>query len=998
MYIPNTNNKKMSVIKRDGRIEAIDFEKIHRRITTLMNKEPKLNNIDHITLTQKIIKILRDNITTIELDEEAARLSSNMEPIHLDYGTLSVRISVSNLHKNTNNSFSEMIKVAYSENGISDYMYYICYKYGDIIDKEINSERDYNHTYIGLRTFERLYGLKDKNGKVIDRPSYMWMRVALALFKSDIITCKDYKTNYLERFSTQTRNEYFIIDKEHSESGIERRIRHIDINIDDIDWESINNSLDTLYADHIKSNFERAFKLYNYMSQSFCTKATPILFNAGTRTENFISCYLKALSNDSVNEMYLDNVEIANLFKSAGGVGYHLHNLRSQNSLINSSNGRAEGIVPFARSLNCTSRHIKQGGRRNGSISLYLGIWHADIIDFLNLKRPQGEENARARDLFYGLWIPDLYMNALCKNDWWYLMSPDECPGLSDVHNEAFNKLYKKYVDEGRYRIKIKAQALWKIIQEIRIESGSPYLLASDSCNSKSNQQNLGTIKSSNLCVSPDTLILTDQGNKQIKELKDQSINIWNGFEWSKVIIKQTGINQKMIKIKFSNGSEIKCTKYHKFHIVSLTGYKIIEADKLKPGNQLIEHIWPNGEKAKSISIISIEDLKECSDTYCFNEPLNHTGIFNNIICGNCSEIVLYSSPEETADCVLCSIALNEFTKINTNDKIEIDFDKLGQVVELEVDALNMVIDNNNYINHKTKISNERHRPIGIGVQGLADLFIKLRLPFDSIESRKINIQIFETMYYYALKRSMELAKIYGPYSSFDGSPTSQGKLQFDLWGINIQDYTTRPELNWELLRSNIIKYGLRNSTLIALMPTATTSIILGNSSCFEPLISNIYKKKTLAGEFTIINKFLVQDLMNLGLWNNKMYEAIKNADGSIQYIKEIPEEIKQLYKTVWEMKQKTIVDMCVDRGPFICQSQSMNLFFAEPNEEHMTKAAIYAWAKGLKTLCYYTRTQKASNAIKYTVSIADEPKEEIKTETKKEYVCTDDVCIMCQS
>lgn len=986
----------MSVIKRDGRVEVINFEKIHRRITTLMAKKPELTNIDHVLLTKKIIKILYDNITTTELDVEAARLAANMEPIHLDYGTLSVRISVSNLHKNTNSSFTQMIKKAFTENGVSDYLYYICHKFGDIIDKEIDSERDYRHTYIGLRTFERLYGLKDKNSNVIDRPSYMWMRVALALFKNDILNCKDYKTDYLTRFSKQIRKEYFKVDKDRSESGMERRRRYIEVSIEGINWEGINYSLDVLYEDKIKPNFERAFKLYHYMSQGFCTKATPILFNAGTRTENFVSCYLKSLSSDSVNGMYSDIVEIADLFKSAGGVGYQVHDLRSLDSLINSSNGRAEGIVPFSRSINSTSRHIKQGGRRNGSLALYLSIWHADVIDFLNLKRPQGEENARARDLFYALWIPDLFMEALCNNDWWYLMSPDECPGLSDVHSDEFKELYQKYVSEGRYRVKMKAQALWKIVQELRIESGSPYLLAKDASNKKSNQKNLGMIKSSNLCVTPDTLILTNEGELPIGDLKDKVVTIWNGHEWSnEVIVRQTGIDQEIMEITFSNDKKLKCTKYHKFHINTMNGQKIIEANKLKIGNELVKHDWPTNVKSELVSITGIKDLDYTSNVYCFYEPLNNTGILNGIYCSNCAEIILYSSPEETADCVLASIALNKFVKIKEDGKLEIDFEQLGKVVELEVDSLNMVIDNNNYVNEKTRISNKRHRPIGIGVQGLADLFIKLRLPFESLEARNINRQIFETMYYYALKRSMELAKIYGPYSTFMGSPASQGKLQFDLWDIDIKDYTVCPELDWEQLRSDIVTYGLRNSTLIALMPTATTSIILGNSSCFEPLISNIYKKKTLAGEFTMLNKFLVEDLMKLDLWNNKTYEAIKSADGSIQHIKEIPDDIKALYKTVWEIKQKVIVDLCVDRGPFVCQSQSMNLFFAEPNEDKMTQASIYAWAKGLKTLCYYTRTQKASNAIKYTVSVKEEKEEE---KVKSEYVCTDDVCIMCQS
>jgi len=867
----------MHVIKRDGRRQPVSFDKILERIKRLsdpsyehiaddvLKKKPdfhKLSGVDPALLTQKVIDRLYDGISTRQLDEETARLAAGMETQNMDYGVLSKRILVSNLHKNTHGSFSSVMKKLYVEGSIADYMYFIITRYGDIIDKEIKYERDYRCNYFGFKTLEKLYLLKNKNLEISERIQHMWMRVAIAIFKEDILGKGkgNEQDNLLNEHAEVNRKETYVTDYTRSNHIEEIRNRKINISISDIDFAKLDSVLTQRYGNvQDKPNFTNIFRLYNHMSQGYCTHATPTLFNSGTRTESYISCFLKSLSSDSIDGMYQDNREIAKLFQSAGGVGYHLHDMRARGALINTSNGLAEGIVPFVKVLNDTSRHVKQGGRRNGSLALYLEVWHLDIMDFLELKKPQGNENARARDLFYALWICDLFMEAVKKNDWWYLMTPDECPGLSNCYGSEFNKLYQSYISRGMYRRKIKAQEIWKLITDIRIETGTPYMASKDASNKKSNQQNLGTIKSSNLCC----------------------------------------------------------------------------------------------------------------------------------------EINLYSSPEETADCVLASVALCAmFTEKN-----EFDFKKLGYVVELEVDALNRVIDCNNYPNEKTRRSNMRHRPIGIGVQGLANCFIQLRLPFGSAEARILNRKIFETIYYHAVKRSMELAKKDGHYESFPGCPASQGKLQFDLWDKDINKYGLMG-FDWESLKKDVVKYGLRNSTLLALMPTASTSIILGNNECMEPITSNLYKRKTLAGEFVILNKYLVNDLEKLGLWNKEIKDYILAMNGSIQHIPGIPDDLKQLYQTVWEMKQKIIVDMAIERGPYICQSQSMNLYFENPTTKRITDATFYGWKHGLKTLCYYTRTRPATDPLKFTIDLDVIKKASMFTSTIKEpeVVCNDDICITCSS
>lgn len=876
----------MYVKKRSGVDQQVSFDKIKIRLQRLskvsssskkdsfeeyykkyenMPEETKrffdehfeqLTDINLDKLTQKVIDRLYDGMTTRELDEEAARLAAGLETQNINYGILAKRILISNLHKNTSNDFQRVIKELYCDGIIADYMYYIvCVSpYGERINNYLKYERDYRHDYFGFKTLEKMYLLRNKNRDILERIQHMWMRVAIALFRQDVIGTHT-EENMLKEYADVIEHDKFVKDEERSSRTMEIRKRIIWTEIDNINFDKLHEALEAKYGSQcIESPLENIFKLYDLMSQGYCTHATPTLFNSGTRSESHISCYLKA-SSDSIEGMYQDNAEIAKLFKSAGGVGFHIHDIRGRDALIKSSNRPGEGIVPYIKMLNDTSRHVKQGGRRNGSLALYLETWHVDIMDFLELKKPQGDENARARDLFYALWIPDMFMEAVKYNDWWYLMSPDECPGLSDVHNDEFRELYMSYVKQGRYRRKIRALEIWDLINEMRIETGTPYLVSKDASNRTSNQQNLGTIKSSNLCA----------------------------------------------------------------------------------------------------------------------------------------EIILYSNNEQTADCVLASVAL---TNMITKD-LRFDYNQLGNVVSHLVKSLNRIIDCNNYVTEKTRRSNDLHRPIGIGVQGLADCFMKLRLPFDSPEARVINKKIFETMYYHALRSSVELSKLHGPYKSFEGSPASKGLLQFDLWKKDINTYGLM-DYDWDALKEDIKTYGLRNSTLLALMPTASTSIILGNNECMEPITANLYKRKNLAGEFVRLNKYLVRDLEKVGLWNTEIKDMILAMNGSIQQIPVIPERLKKLYKTVWEMKQKVIVDLAIERGPYICQSQSMNLYFENPTKKLLNNSSFYAWERGLKTLCYYTRTRPATGAVKFTL---DKKTVEKATElSKMKVVCTDDVCTMCSA
>ncbi|KAI7835392.1 hypothetical protein COHA_010702 [Chlorella ohadii] len=753
----------MYVVKRDGRRVPVHFDKITARITKLCyGLNPDF--CDPVLVAQKVTTGVYKGVTTSELDELAAETAASMTASHPDYALLAARIAVSNLHKNTLKSFSETVRVMYQhvnpKNGekaplIDDKVYEVIMANAERLDSEIVYDRDFDYDYFGFKTLERSYLLR-VNGKVVERPQHMLMRVAVGIHGEDI---------------------------------------------------------------------ESAVETYHLLSQRWFTHASPTLFNAGTPRPQLSSCFLVCMKNDSIEGIYDTLKECACISKSAGGIGLSMHNIRATGSYIRGTNGTSNGIVPMLRVFNDTARYVDQGGgKRKGAFAMYCEPWHADIFDWLDLRKNHGKEEARA----------------LQENADWSLFCPNEAPGLADCWGEEFEVLYRQYESEGRARKTIKAQQLWFAILEAQVETGNPFMLYKDSANRKSNQQNLGTIKSSNLCT----------------------------------------------------------------------------------------------------------------------------------------EIIEYSSPEETAVCNLASIALPRFVRetephgregkklVGSLDAANryFDFDKLAEVTSVVTRNLNKIIDVNFYPVETARRSNLRHRPIGLGVQGLADTFLLLGMPFDSPQAAELNRQIFETIYFAALRTSMQLAKTEGPYSTYEGSPVSQGILQPDMWGVKPSD-----RWDWEALRRDISQHGVRNSLLVAPMPTASTSQILGNNECFEPYTSNIYVRRVLSGEFVILNQHLMDDLIRLGLWDADMKNELVAANGSVQDL-DIPASLKELYKTVWEIKQRVLVDMAADRGAFIDQSQSFNVHMSDPNFGKLTSLHFYAWKKGLKTGMYYLRTRAAADAIKFTV------------------------------
>ena len=1176
----------MNVIKRNGTLEEVSFDKVLNRIKKVCFEAPLLTNVNYFDIAQKVCARIFDGVKTSELDELAAQICSSMILEHPEYGTLGARLIISNHQKNTSPSFSETVMMLYNNEGgspvVSEDFYNIVMANREKLNNSIDYSRDYLLDYFGFKTLERAYLLK-VNDKVIERPQHLFLRVAIGIHKNDI---KD------------------------------------------------------------------ALETYDLMSQKYFTHATPTLFNAGTKRQQLSSCFLQSINGDSIDGIFDSIKESAMISKYAGGIGIHVHDVRSKGSVIRGTNGKSDGIIPMLKVFNQTARYVNQAGRRAGSIAVYIEPWHADIFEFLQLKRPHGNEEDRARDLFYALWIPDLFMKRVKENGKWSLMCPDECKGLSDTHSKEFEELYTRYEMEGKYRKQIDAQELWFKILECQIESGVPYLLYKDACNQKSNQKNLGTIKSSNLCVAPETMILTSNGYYKIKELENHQVNIWNGEEFTKTKIQKTGNNQELIKVKLSNGSELECTPYHKFYIATgkrpsqYPKIKQIEAKDLKKDMTLIKSDFPiikdglsdfphpyehglfsadgtlknkkdtelkcsykslrgkcycarhikmyeekdedlptiyckaivgrghprislYGEKKKllkhissrlevqsqennktitvrlpmelkpkfevpinynmdiklkwleglvdgdgcicksdnltGIQIASIDkqflenvkymlqtlgcdpkivllheeakrllpnqkggyelyNCKDCyrllitswdtaklyelgfrpkrlkltgvypknntkrwvkvdeiietnriSDTYCFKEEKRGMGIFNGILTGQCTEILEYSSPEETAVCNLASICLPSFVERDEEtNQMRFNFEKLHAVTKVVTKNLNKVIDINFYPVEKARRSNLRHRPIGIGVQGLADTYVLMRHPFDSEGAKMLNEKIFETIYHAAVERSMELAEKMGPYETFSGSPASEGQLQFDLWGKIPSD-----SYNWDSLKERVKQVGLRNSLMIAPMPTASTSQIMGFNECFEPFTSNLYKRKTMAGEFILVNKYLINDLIELGLWNKDLKDKIMISDGSIQGVDGIPDEIKSLYKTVWEIKQKVLIDQAADRGKYICQSQSMNLFIEDPDFKKLSSMHFYSWSSGLKTGLYYLRSKPKAKQQKFTIDpnlqkFANVNKKEDKDKGDKgndksgsskqsdkkaqQVECTDEICVVCSS
>ena len=814
------------VIKRDGQREVVSFDKILRRVKNLGLKNPPLTTINFSQLVIKVIDQLYNDIPTHIIDELTAENCAALCTKHLEYGTLASRIIISNNHKNTPASFSDAIDILSSTNTtiIEKEFYSIVKNNSKSINEMIDYDRDYELDYFGFKTLERAYLMRLDN-KIIERPQHMWMRVAVAIHKTDLDAVKE---------------------------------------------------------------------TYDMMSKKYFTHATPTLFNAGTTHQQLSSCYLLGMEEDSIDGIYNTLKDCAKISKWAGGIGLHIHNVRATGSHIKGTNGTSNGIVPMLRVFNSTARYVDQGGgKRNGSIAIYLEPWHADIEDFLSLKKNHGDEEMRARDLFYGLWIPSLFMERVKSDDKWSLFCPHKCPGLADCYGEKFNILYNYYEKNGKANNTIQARELWYKILDSQMETGVPYLLYKDPANEKSNQQNIGVIKSSNLCT----------------------------------------------------------------------------------------------------------------------------------------EIIEYSDKKQTAVCNLASIALNKFVSYDYSDstKVIFDYDKLHEVTKIVTKNLNKIIDMNFYPTEKTNTSNKLHRPIGIGVQGLADVFALMDIPFHSDEARVINKNIFETMYHASLECSNALAQqrlsnlvtlrtlkskgvgadsylyssLYkkthplkqelmglkydhlGSYSSFENSPASNGILQFDMWNINPTDN----RYNWTLLKQNIVTYGLRNSLLIAPMPTASTSQILGNNECFEPFTSNIYSRRTNAGEFVIVNKYLMTELIALGLWNENMKNNIILNKGSIQHIECIPLKMREKYKIVWEIPMKHIIDMAADRAPFICQSQSMNLWMEDPDYKSLTSMHFYAWQKGLKTGMYYLRRKAKHQPQQFTIAVSS-IKDKDKNNNNENFEC----------
>lgn len=812
---------KMKIKKRNGRLEQLSFDKVIYRLRKLCNDRSLglLETIDPDVIAQRVVSSIYDGVTSCELDEEAARIAISMTE-NPEYQKLASRIIISNAHKSTNECFSEVMERLYNNTDKAG-------KHTPIIaDDVMDIVRRHKNTFNFAIDYNRDY-----------------------LF--DYFGYKTLERSYLQKILNKTTNRMEVVE----------RPQHLYMRV--------------AVGIH-KDNIEAILKTYELISQHYYTHASPTLFNGGTRLNQYSSCFLLG-TDDSLEGIFKTITDCGKISKLAGGIGLHITNIRGKGSVIRGTNGLSDGIIPMIKVYNETAKYINQSGKRKGSFAIYIEPWHSDILEYLDLKKNQGHEDVRARDLFYAIWTPDLFMKRVEEDGDWHLMCPDECPGLTDVYGEDFEALYEKYVQEGRYKRIVKAQEVWTKILDAQIETGTPYIGYKDAVNKKCNQKNLGTIRSSNLCI----------------------------------------------------------------------------------------------------------------------------------------EISLYSDDKEYAVCNLASIALPKYVKYDNENKPYFDFEHLREVSEYIVGPMNDVIDNNYYPVPETKTSNMRHRPIGIGVQGLVDVYVKMRLPFESDGAKKLNKEIFETIYYGCLQGSIKLAKESGPYESFPGSPFSEGKLQFDLWaendGIDLKNYLSG-RWDWDTLKKDLVKYGARNSMLMALMPTASTAQIMGNSEAFEPVDSCIFKRRVLSGEYIVVNKYLVEDLIRLGLWTKELKDTIIANDGSIQNIDTIPSDIKALYKTVWEISMKSVIEQCSDRGVFVDQMQSMNLFMANPNYKRLTSMHFYAWRSHLKTGMYYLRSKSSYAAGKFSIDPELEKKirekrdkgEELqKEEEEAVLMCSrsnPEACMMCSS
>ena len=879
----------MKVTKRNGSTESVEFDKITKRLQNLIS-ESDLKYLDPVKIAQKVINNLHDGINTTELDILSASICAHLCSEEPNYGLLGGRICVSNLHKMTPNTFYECVELLMQNHDknndsspmLNNEIYNIIKNNHEKIESVIDTNRDYLIDFFGFKTLERAYLMKS-NGVIVERPQYMWMRVAIGIHREDL---------------------------------------------------------------------DNAFKTYNLMSNKMFTHASPTLFNAGSKLEQLSSCFLLG-TEDSIEGIFDSVRKCAFISKNAGGVGLHISNIRASGSIIRKTNGTSNGIIPMLQVYNNVARYIDQGGRRPGSFAIYLEPWHADIFQFLELRKNTGSDTDRARDLFLAMWMPDLFMQKVESNDYWYLMCPDECSGLADVYGDEFNKLYDSYIQSGKYRKKVLARDVWAKVLESQVETGTPYILYKDHVNNKSNQKNIGIIKSSNLCC--EILEFSDSKETAVCNLASIALN-------------------KFVKKKKINGT---------FKLYTKDDCVYCNLAKMMLKNNDIEYDEVLLKEGEKIADIIKEDVCTVPQIFIDNKRI-----------GGYDVLKLYLQPEY-------------------------DFNYLKEISKIICINLNKIIDVNYYPIHEAKYSNFKHRPIGIGVQGLADTYFEMRIPFESKEARELNKMIFETIYFGAMEASMELSKerskdiddlisnnqdlkdyldgnndLYksavtilensklcykadetydhiiadlkrtyakGSYHTFIGSPISQGKFQFDLWNV-------KPNMwDWDNLRNNIVKYGVRNSLVTALMPTASTSQILGNNECFEPITNNVYNRRTQAGEFKLVNSRLIRDLINLNIWNYDLKQELIHNNGSVQNLN-IPKELKDLYKIVWEIKQSNVIDQAAERAPFIDQTQSMNIFIADSSYNKIHSSHFKAWKLGLKTGIYYLRTKPSVTAKKVTV------------------------------
>lgn len=1115
----------ISVINRKGEHIPMHLETISSRLNDLVNMEPKLS-ISTDLVAMKTASSLIDGIKTSEIDSISASICASLIIDDYEYDSLAARIIVSDLHKNT---YSDLQHYAES---LRSYKYRdatICIlhpktiafivKHKKTLHELIDYSKDYTYNYFGVITLIKSYLLAykyDDNVKITkERPQQMLLRVAIGIHLDEI-----------------------------SENG-----------------------------GCSEGTFESISETYKLLSLKYYTHATPTLFNAGTINHTLSSCYLLSI-DDSLTNIYDRLSDISKISKFSGGVGIHVSQVRAQGSVIASTIGRSEGLVPMLRVFNESTRYVSQGGgKRKGSTAVYLEPWHADIESCILSQQQQGIPEKLCRDLFLALWVPDLFMERLKtsiktgQQVMWSLMCPNECPGLTDVYGEEFNQLYESYEKQKKYRKQVSIVQLWNSILSTQIETGKPYLMYKDHVNRKCNHNNIGTIKSSNLCVAGDTKILTKTGYQEIQTLAGQNVEVWNGSEWSLAPVAQTGTDQKLLKVTTDDGCSLECTPYHKFHIVSgsrntkhiiktaeeltikdrivkcdfpivdgieefkypythgfycadgtnyiksdgsrktplidlyhekraleqyiefdhastndmnnqkqryvlnddiaekfdvplnssvatklqwFAGYidgdgtmckngasrclqvasihhefllnvkllcntlgcnpkitlnKVAEmrmmpdnkgkgelkaynckaiyrllfnvSDTFKlfkelniPTHRVIHDVddEPQRDARKFVRISSIEPVKGLHDTYCFNEPKKHTGIFNGLLTGNCSEITIYSDEKQTGVCNLASICLPQFV-VKTEEGYGFDYGKLYHIMQRVVYNMNKVMDNNKYPIEQAKYSDDMNRPIGVGVQGLSEVFMMMKTPFDSPMARRVNSQIFETMYFAAMTASNKLAQIHGSYKSFSGSMTAQGIFQFDLW----DDVILSKMWDWEELKHKVKRTGLRNSLLMCIMPTAGTSIISGHSESVEVPQSNIFTRSSLSGRFQVVNKHLVKDLKELNLWNRSIRNQIIANDGSVANIKEIPQKLRDVYKTIYEYKLSHFIEMCADREAFVCQSSSNNRFIVDPTVSKLTKMHLYSWKMGLKTSSYYIRVKQATTGKKI-IDTVEEP------------------------